>query len=208
MTWRRPVYGLHRDVGFTTLGLVLVYGISGVAVNHREHWNFNQSRAVTELPVGRPADLLVESAAARRAALAADPSTVTSEEEPALVASVSRALGRSALPRRAFWRDPNRLSLFFGAGERDTVDYHPSSGTCTTTVVSDRPLLRQLNFLHLNEGKALWTYIADLFAVSLMFLALSGVILVRGKHGLRGRGGLFALGGALLPLVAWIVLHR
>ncbi len=41
MAWRRVLVGLHRDIGFLILGLTLVYGVSGIAVNHRHHWNPN-----------------------------------------------------------------------------------------------------------------------------------------------------------------------
>jgi len=206
MTWRRSVYALHRDVGFATLGLVLVYGISGLAVNHREHWNYNQWRGVGDVRVGTPAELLLGLPTPRRAELARDPSLLLPAEEAALVEALTRALGRPAAPRNAFWRGPDRFSLFFGAGERDTADYHPASGTCTATVVRDRPLLRQLNFLHLNEGRSVWTYVADLFALAMIFLALSGVVLVGGRRGLWGRGGALALAGALIPLLAlWLL---
>jgi hypothetical protein len=60
--------------------------------------------------------------------------------------------------------------------------------------------------LHLNEPHGLWTYIADAYAVALLFLAVSGAVILKGKHGLKGRGGrLFAL-GMLVPILALILL--
>ena len=41
---------------------------------------------------------------------------------------------------------------------------------------------------HLNDLKGVWTYIADAFAVGLIFLALSGSIMMKGAHGFSGRG--------------------
>jgi uncharacterized protein len=206
MTWRKPIYALHRDVGFATLGLVLVYGVSGIAVNHRHDWNYNQSRETTEVQVGRPAELLASLTPERRLALAQEPSSLSDAEEPDLVQAVTRVLSRPAPPRRVFWRGPDRMSLFFGEGEQDVADYHPMSGTCSVTMSRDRPILRAMNYLHLNEGRRLWTYVADVFALAMIFLALSGVILVRGRRGLWGRGGVLVLAGALVPLLAlWLL---
>ena len=33
--WRKLNNALHRDVGFLIVGLTIVYGVSGLAVNHR-----------------------------------------------------------------------------------------------------------------------------------------------------------------------------
>ena len=35
---------LHRDIGYLIFGLTIVYGISGIAVNHIQDWNPNYSK--------------------------------------------------------------------------------------------------------------------------------------------------------------------
>jgi len=37
--WRRWNNTLHRDVGYLVVALTLVYGISGLAINHMADWN-------------------------------------------------------------------------------------------------------------------------------------------------------------------------
>jgi hypothetical protein len=49
--------------------------------------------------------------------------------------------------------------------------------------------------------------VADAFAVALFFLAVSGVFLVRGRRGLRGRGGVLVALGILLPVLAALLLR-
>ena len=88
------------------------------------------------------------------------------------------------------------------------VDYLPSKGVVEVTRVAQRPLIRQFNFLHLNEGRRYWTYVADLFAVLLVFLAVSGPLIVRGRRGLRGRGGVLVAVGVLVPLLAYLLLRH
>jgi hypothetical protein len=61
--------------------------------------------------------------------------------------------------------------------------------------------LRVANWLHLNRGKKAWTYVADTYAVGLILLALSGVLLLPGRKGLIGRGGILVLVGAAIPVI-------
>jgi len=207
MPWRKTLFVLHRDVGFVALGLTLVYAISGIAVNHRRDWDYNQSTTEQELRLEPASVMLRDLPGERRDAIARDASVVTPEEEKQLVSAVSAALGRPEGPRNAFWRGPDRLSLFFGKEDHDTADYSPSSGAVHRVLRSDRFLLRQLNFLHLNESGRAWTWVADLYAVSLLFLGVTGVVMVKGRSGLWGRGGLLVAAGVLLPIAAWLLVR-
>ena len=83
----------------------------------------------------------------------------------------------------------------------------PRSGVVERTLSRDRALLRQMNYLHLNQGRRWWTYVADFFAVALILLAVSGALVVRGKRGLRGWGGAWLAAGIILPVVAYLVLR-
>ncbi len=71
----------------------------------------------------------------------------------------------------------------------------------------ERPLLFPLNYLHLNHPKGARTWMADLYAAALAFLAVSGLFLVKGKNGLMGRGMVLAGAGALLPLLFYLFNH-
>lgn len=65
-----------------------------------------------------------------------------------------------------------------------------------------RFLLRVANWLHVERGKvAPWLFIGDGYALGLMFLALSGMLMVPGRKGLLGRGGLWLIVGLAVPLV-------
>jgi uncharacterized membrane protein len=50
-----------------------------------------------------------------------------------------------------------------------------------------------------------WTYVADVFAVLLIFLAGSGIFMVRGKNGIVGRGKWIVAAGILIPVIFWIL---
>lgn len=207
MKWRRTLITLHRDVGFLAVGLTLVYAVSGIAVNHREHWDFNWSRELRVEHIGSPAELLNGSAGTVLVG-AGEPGEVARANEAELVRRITAATGRTKAPYKAFWRSRDRLSLFFGRADEDVVDYKPSQGLATHERRRDRFLIRPMNFLHLNEGRKAWTWLADGYAAALLFLALSGTLIVKGRKGLIGRGGIYLLLGVLLPVVAWVLMAR
>ena len=41
MKWRRWVVALHRDLGYFFTGVIVLYAMSGIAVNHVDDWNPN-----------------------------------------------------------------------------------------------------------------------------------------------------------------------
>jgi hypothetical protein len=57
------------------------------------------------------------------------------------------------------------------------------------------------NWLHYNRGKKAWTYVADGFAVLLLYLAASGLFMLRGRKGLWGRGIVLVAIGASVPII-------
>jgi len=64
------------------------------------------------------------------------------------------------------------------------------------------------SFLHYNSIKKLWTWFADLFALSLIFLAVSGLFILRGRNGITGRGAWLTALGMGVPLLFLILYFR
>ncbi len=175
-TFRKVCRWLHRELGFFAVGLTLVYAISGIAVNHVHHWDPNHSTDVESWSIEAPG------------------LGPTTEIAPVV-------LERLALtePVKNTWRDSEEvLQVFTDDG---VVDVHLPTGQVTRVRHERRPLLWEMNFMHLNTGKAPWTGIADAFAGVLIVLALTGIFLVKGRKGLAGRGGVLMALGILLPVV-------
>jgi hypothetical protein len=206
MRWRPTLLVLHRDVGFLCLGLTLAYAVSGIAVNHKHDWDYNRATRVEQRDVGRASVLLPSLSAERKAAIDASPAAMSREEEHDLIGRIAASAGRDA-PKNAFWRGPDRIQLYYGSGEADVIDYTPSTGALAHTQKQDRWLLRDLNFLHLNEARGIWTYVADGYAALLLFLAVSGAVIVRGRRGLAGRGGVLVGIGLAVPLLAVLLVR-
>jgi hypothetical protein len=206
-TWRKRLLNWHRDVGFLVFGLTVTYAISGLAVNHHHQWNYNESTTRTRHAVGRPHQLLAALDAGRFAELEAAPAAITDEETAALVAVLGTRLGYPTTPRNYFWRSPSRLLAFYGEGDREVIEYSPTTGTAELIVRRERSGLRDLNYLHLNEARNWWTWVADGYAVLLLFLATSGALIVRGRKGLTGRGGVLLSIGIAVPLLGVLLMR-
>lgn len=202
MRWRRTLLFLHRDVGFFAFGLTVAYVVSGVAVNHRSHWDYNYSIERTLVNVGSPGKILGGSVAELEAK--EGPLIAARKNRPILVKELHRLTGREKTYYNAFWRSPGRLSLFYGEGDHDVVDYLPEEGMMELEVKKPRFLIRAFNKLHLNESRRVWTWFADLYAIALLFLAISGAFIVKGKKGLKGRGGYYLGAGIVIPWLLYL----
>ncbi len=177
--WRGWLRAVHRDLGYLGVGLTLIYALSGLAINHIQDWDPNfvsTSRETTIAPI--PAELTDEQALAR----------------------VREALKLGA--PRDFYRAGDELHLTYDGRE---VVVYGDSGQVTDQGQSPRFFLRVANWLHYNRGKKAWTYIADAYAVLLLYLALSGLFMIKGKLGLRWRGTALVALGAAVP-IAYVVL--
>ncbi len=177
--WRGWLRAIHRDIGYLAVGLTLIYAISGLAINHIADWDPNfttYERTRTIAPIS--ADVPDDLALAQARA----------------------ALGVGT--PRSTYRAGDELHL-----EYDTAKFviYGDSGQVTEQGRAPRFFLRVANWLHYNRGKRAWTYVADIYAVMLLYLACSGLFMIKGKKGLRWRGLLLLALGAGLPLgyVVW-----
>jgi hypothetical protein len=180
LPWRRWNAAIHRDLGYLAVGLTLVYAVSGLAVNHTADWNPNY--AIDKVERRFP--------------------PVNAVGAEALVAALVPALDLPGPPRQVVQASPDSITLFY---EGLTVEARPAAGTAVLDRTRERTGLRQLNSLHLNHPKGLWTYVADAYAVVLILLAVSGLFLLRGRTGLAGRGKWLVAAGLLVPLLALLL---
>ena len=82
--------------------------------------------------------------------------------------------------------------------------YIKKTGKLNYEYYQQNKFILKLNQLHANRIKG-WRHIADLFAVTLLFLAISGLVIVRGKNGFRKRGVWLMLSGVIL-IVVFLIL--
>jgi uncharacterized protein len=174
---RRLLWLLHRDVGYFLFGLTLIYAVSGIAVNHIADWNPNYAITVTPAAIQTlGAGNLNELERQATQALGLRPGEVTGRYQPS----------------------KSELVLFLQHGGEARLNL--VTGEARIQRVRPRLLIFESNLLHLNRIRGAWTYVADAFALLLAFLAISGVVMLKGQTGLLGRGKWLVAAGILVPL--------
>jgi uncharacterized protein len=178
-TQRRSLRGwnrsLHRDVGYLAVGLTIVYAASGIAVNHIADWDPSFRSYARTHELGGP----------------------VAGDDAAAAASVMKRLGIDGSVRDTYRPKPDELEVTL---DKRTLHVNTKTGHVVDEGQEPRFLLRAANWLHLNRGKRAWTIVADAYAAALLFLAFSGMLMIAGRKGIVGRGGVLVLLGALVPI--------
>jgi len=180
MRLRKLIIATHRDVGYFFAGLTVIYAVSGIAVNHIEDWNPSYVVRTDAVELGS-----VEPAATDQ-----------------IAAEVLRRLGVDESPKSVVRMAPGQLKIFLD--DRNLTVSLPD-GRVIDERVRRRYALYEANFLHLNHGKGVWTWIADVYALGLLVLACTGIFIITGTKGLGGRGRWLLLAGLAIPIayLAW-----
>jgi len=55
--------------------------------------------------------------------------------------------------------------------------------------------------LHYNRPGGLWTYVSDLFVIALVICSLTGLFVLKGKQGIKGRGAWLTAIGIAIPII-------
>jgi len=171
--WRAWLRAIHRDVGYLAVGFTIIYAIGGIAMNHVDDWNYTYNSKERTLAIAPVTD------------------DATDEQAAKLVAD---AAGKG------------RADDVFRAGDEVRLEY--ADGTKVTAIgaevtvqeVKSRFFFRAVTWLHAAKGKQGWKYIADAYAVLLLYLAISGLFMIKGKLGLKWRGTLLVAIGVLVPV--------
>jgi len=182
MGWRRLNHVLHRDIGYLCIGLTIIYAISGLVVNHTSH-GFNPSYVIEKMTAE------------------VTPLKTAGQPDAAYVAKVLKELGETAALKNVAMLSPDTMRIFV---EGNTIDVHTGTGKVALEKVTRRPVLFEMNYLHLNKPKGLWTWLADIYAVALLLVALTGMLMIRGKT--KWRGIILTGVGILGPILFLVVL--
>ncbi len=178
--WSRII---HRDLSFFFTGAILIYAISGIIMNHRDSINPHYSVALNSF-------VLVKKL---------PPQNEISKED---VIEILTNLDEADSYTKHYFPEKNILKVFIKGGSSLVVDI--DTHTATFEKLTKRPILSFITKLHYNPGRW-WTLFADLFAFSLLIITLSGLIMLKGRKGLSGRGGVELIAGMLVPLLFLLI---
>lgn len=174
--WRGWLRSFHRDFGYLAIGFTVIYAISGIAQNHIEDWG-DVSYKSTE----------------RTLTISAIPADATDEVAAATVANAA-GLGTPTAKLRA----GDEVRLEYANGSKVTA-----IGTTVTVQARERrAFIGAANWLHTARQKKGWKYVADVYAALLLYLAISGIFMLKGKLGFKWRGAVLISIGVAVPMTA------
>lgn len=184
MNWRRWNNIIHRDLGYLCFGMTIIYAISGLAVNHISDWNPNYR--IERVPA------VIDTAPLKN---------LSAGEK---VRDILSQLGETGKLKNSHTLNEQTLLIFV---VNNNITVNLVTGEVMQEKSRPRKILYEMNFLHINHAKKLWTWVADLYAVGLGVLAVTGLFVLRGKRGITGRGAWLTAIGILLPILfLWLYL--
>lgn len=178
MKLRKLNRSIHRDLGYLFFFMTIIYGFSGIALNHIDNWNPSYIIKNTEISINE-----------------------TSLKKESLNQAKVVALLKTYAPKEKYknhyFPDEKSLKVFIKDGNIN-LDLETGQGNIETS--KRRPVFHQFNYLHYNPQKW-WTILSDVYAISLLTLAITGLFILKGKTGITGRGAWLTTIGIMIPVI-------
>jgi len=111
-------------------------------------------------------------------------------------------IGEEGNLKKYYYPNDSTLKIFINNG---TVIFNTQTGYGTLEKIRKRPIFNEFNYLHYNNPKKLWTWFSDIYAGALILLAITGLFIIRGKKGIKGRGAWLTGLGILIPLILFLL---
>ena len=175
---------LHRDLGFFFVGASLIFGLSGIALNHMADWN--PSYIVNNKIISIDTDL-----------------SKSTFSESNLLKELEKHGLKNQYANHYFPQE-NILKVFLGGKSSLIIDTNTRQGRLEQ--LKKRLIFYQVNFLHYNPN-VWWKWFSDIFAAVLILLAITSFFMVRGKKGITGRGGIYVAAGIIIPILI-LIFHK
>lgn len=176
-TLRRWNNVLHRDIGYLCVGMTIIYAISGIVLNHFKSGDFQHpdyGKSYTDLQVPTPAGGVADKT---------------------YVMSVLDRVGKRD-EYKSHIAGEGYVQIFLKKG---FVYVDLVTGEAQMERKTTRYFIKEMNLLHYNNIKKLYTWFSDLYAVCLIILAITGLFVLRGRNGILGRGAWLTAIGIILP---------
>ncbi len=167
---------LHRDFGYFYVGLILCFSISGIALNHRDIFNA-QTYSVRSETIQ-----LVN-----KDSLSISPESYIQNISLSFTKNKFRGIRVNNNEARVYYENAfANIDLLTGKGE---IEY-----------VETIPVLGHMSILHKSMDKW-WVWFSDIFAMALILISITGILLSKGKYSFKKRGWIMASIGLLFPIL-------
>lgn len=177
MKVRRLLRILHRDLGYFIVGMTVVYVVSGIFLNHRHDFS---------------PDYRIVSEEITTSSLSAE-----SYDENAVV-NLLKQFELRPVYRKHYITNQGNVKVFIANGE---VIIFPEKNIAKLTCLKRRPVIFEMNALHKSSIGSVWKWTSDTMSFILLFVAVSGLFLLKGKKGFVKWGWIWTVLGILIPVI-------
>lgn len=178
--WRKWNRAIHRDFGYLFFGMVIIYSLSGIAINHIKDWNPNYIVTSKEIQVDIP--------------------EVMDKNE---VLNILEEHNLRRAYKKHYFPNEDYMKVFLKDG---IASINMVTGEGLIELTRKRVVFKEMNYLHYNPI-VWWTWFSDIFAGALIFLAISGLFILKGKKGIAGRGAWMTVLGIIIPIIFLILFY-
>lgn len=182
MNWRKWNRIIHRDFGYFFTGVIIIYALSGIALNHRNDWNpnYSVSNQTYKFKIPNTKDEITKN----------------------IVFNILKEIEQEDNYKKYYFQNSETLKVFLKDGSL-VIDINTGEGMLE--ILKKRPIFYQANYLHYNP-QYWWTWFSDIFSACLIIISISGLLIIRGKNGITGRGAWLTGIGILIPILFLIFL--
>jgi hypothetical protein len=174
---KKTFRNLHRDLGYFYIGLIVSFALSGLMMNHRDSWHPEKYTTETKTVV------------------------VKLPAESEINEKFAEDLGKKLGIDDKFRRHNVKKDVFKISFENHDVEIDMKTGKGEIVSFLKTPIISQSMKLHKNTS-IFWIYYSDIFALSLIIIALTGTIMIKGgKFSFKQRGWKLAIAGVIFPLL-------
>jgi hypothetical protein len=177
MRIRKLLRILHRDFGYFIVGMTIVYALSGIYLNHRHDFNPDYKIFITDFKVDLPNK---------------------SESSVNDIKTAMVSVDDEVVYKKHYINNEGNIKVFIENGE---AVINPETGKGTMQYLQKRPFIFSINMLHRATLGTLWKWVSDIMAVILIFVAVSGLFILKGKRGFNRWGWWLMAAGIVVPLV-------
>jgi uncharacterized protein len=177
---RRLNIATHRDLGYFFSTLIIIYCLSGLALNHVNDWN---------------PDFII-----KKETISIDGTYATSDLNNDLINEFGKLVGETKFK---VYDTPtsDKVKIYYENASL-LIDFSTREGFYER--ITRRPVFYQSNLLHRNSISG-WKWVSDIFAIMLILISITGLFILKGKKGITGRGKWLIGAGALLPIIVVIL---
>ncbi|AXH14675.1 hypothetical protein CP985_04405 [Malaciobacter mytili LMG 24559] len=185
----QKIRALHRDLGYFTIGLTLVYALSGIVLSGRA-LGWLEQKYILNTKIEK---YLEEKELKNKINEAFN--------KQFLEKNIPNSLVQTALDFKHLRKvkENQELSIYKTKGK--VILYEKEKGNITYEFYSYPIYIKKFIIAHKATHEKAWFYLAILYSIILIYLSISAIFMIKGKYGFKRRGVYFMLGG-----IATIVL--